>query len=153
MENWQIILLVIGVLIVFVASIMLIRGDETYLLKNITKTPSDYIKENQIEIMDDKIIIYVENPSLSKYADTGSMIPLLNEYSNGIRIIPDSEEDIFVGDIVTFEKDNRLIVHRVIEKGSDEDGTFFVTKGDNVSISDGKIRFSDIKYKTIGVLW
>ena len=146
-------LLIAMVLIVLVGSVVLIEGNEPYILKNLRAAPSDYIKENQIEITDDKIIIYVENPSLSRYADTGSMIPLLDEYSNGIRIVPDSEEEIYVGDIVTFIRDDKLIVHRVIEKGNDSGGIYFITKGDNSTVSDGKIRFSDIKYKTIGVLW
>ena len=41
----------------------------------------------------------------------------------------------------------------VIEKGIDEDGIYFITKGDNNSITDGKIRFEDIEYITVGVIW
>jgi hypothetical protein len=46
-----------------------------------------------------------------------------------------------------------LIIHRVVEKGVDFDGIYFIAKGDNNVVSDGKIRFEDIKYKTIGVIW
>lgn len=115
--------------------------------------PSDFIKENQIEIYDDRIIIYVKDASMSRYASTGSMIPVLNENSNGIRIIPKSEEDINLGDIITFERGNELIVHRVVEKGSDETGVYFITRGDNNSVNDEKIRFKDIKYKTIAIVY
>lgn len=115
--------------------------------------PSNRISENQIKVENNRIIISVENASLSRYAATGSMKPVLDENSNGIRIIPESPEQIKIGDIVTFEQENDLIVHRVIENGEDEKGKWFITKGDNSEISDGKIYFSDIKYVTIGVLW
>lgn len=115
--------------------------------------PGDDIKENQIQVYNDKIIIEIENASIGRYAATGSMTPVLNENSNGIRVPVYSEKDIQVGDIITFSDGNELIVHRVIEKGEDLEGVYFITKGDNNSYADGKIRFEQIKYKTIGVLW
>ncbi len=124
----------------------------TFSLNN-SEAPTDIIKENQIKIEKDKIIIYVENASLSGYAPTGSMKPVLDSKSNGIRIIPKSEEEINVGDIVSFRKNNILVVHRVYEKGIDNDGVYFITKGDNNRFNDGIIRFEEIEYKTIGVLW
>ncbi|MEN9625785.1 MAG: hypothetical protein RL557_113 [archaeon] len=115
--------------------------------------PSDSIHQDQIEIFDDRIVIHVRDASVSDYAPTGSMKPLLNEKSNGIRVKPLSEDDIQVGDIISFRSGGLLIVHRVVEKGLDSDGVYFITKGDNNALSDGKIRFSDIEYKTVGVIW
>jgi hypothetical protein len=115
--------------------------------------PFDFVEENQIKIYNDKIVIDIKDASLSRYAPTGSMKPVLDQGSNGIRIVPKSKDEIHVGDIITFKQDNYLIVHRVIEIGSDVDGLYFITKGDNNSISDGKVRFEDIKYITIGVIW
>ncbi len=127
--------------------------DNFNLSGNATKAPQDYIQDDQIEIYEDKIVINIKEASIGKYAQTGSMIPTLNEYTNGIKIVPKSEDDINVGDIVTFKENNISIIHRVINKGTDEKGTFFITKGDNNLINDGKIRFNDIEYKTIGVIW
>lgn len=62
------------------------------------KAPSDFIDENQIRVYDDRIVIFLEGVSLSKYAPTGSMVPVLDEGSNGIRIKVDSVEDVRVGD-------------------------------------------------------
>ena len=98
-------------------------------------------------------MINVREASLSKYAATGSMKPVFDENANGIRIVPKSEDDINVGDIVTYQSGDSLIVHRVIEKNKDKDGVYFIIKGDNNTISDGKIRFKDIKYVTIAVIW
>lgn len=115
--------------------------------------PGDWIKESQIHVYENAIVIDLDGASLARYAPTGSMKPVLDTDSTGIRIIPESESQINMGDIVTFEQDGQLIVHRVIEKGTDKEGIYFITKGDNNDVTDGKIRFTDIKYITVGILW
>ena len=117
------------------------------------EAPGNWIQESQIHVYDNAIVIDVENADLARYAPTGSMKPVLDKDSTGIRIKPESEEEINVGDIVTFERDNDLIIHRAIEKGEDSDGIYFITQGDNSNVTDGKIRFNEIKYVTIGVIW
>ena len=115
--------------------------------------PFDFIKEKDIQVYNDKIIINIDGASIGRYAPTGSMKPVLDSSANGIRIKPQSEEDIHIGDIITFRQDNYLIIHRVIDIGTDNEGIYFITKGDNNDIIDGKIRFKDIEYITIGVIW
>ncbi len=117
------------------------------------ETPGDWITNKDIVILNDRIIIYINGATLSSYADTGSMIPLLDKNSNGIRIKPENENQINTGDIVSYRKGNDLIVHRVIKKAEDEQGVYFITKGDGNQLADEKIRFSDIKYVTIGILY
>lgn len=125
---------------------------ESYNLSG-DNAPHEIIKENQIEIYDEKVVINIKGASLGKYAATGSMKPVLDENSHGIRIVPDSEDGILVGDIITFQQNENLIIHRVIEKGKDNEGTYFITKGDNNNVTDGKIRFKDIKYITVAIIW
>lgn len=115
--------------------------------------PVDRISRSDIEVYSDKIIIKLNNASLSEYAETGSMRPILDAGANGIRIAPKNESEIKVGDIVTFESNGELLVHRVIKIGKDDEGTYFITKGDNNWFSDGKIRFEQIKYITVGVIY
>jgi len=137
-------------------NLYIISGFESplsYILGDNTSAPYDFVDEKQIEILDDKIIINIEGASLGRYAPTGSMLPLLDSGSNGIRIVPKSKEDIHIGDIVTFQEGRTLIIHRVIDIGTDKEGTYFITKGDNNDINDGKIRFKNIKYITIGIIW
>lgn len=122
-------------------------------LANLQGQPGDWVKENNIQVFNDKIVIYVDNAILSRYAGTGSMLPTFGDSANGIRIIPNSAEEIKIGDIVSFERNNLMVVHRVVEKGTDENGTWFVTKGDNNSESDEKIYFENIKYVTIGIIY
>jgi len=118
-----------------------------------TSSPSDFIEKDKILVYPEKVVINIPGATISSYQDTGSMEPVLDSNSNGIRIKPESEQEIQVGDIVTFRKQDILIVHRVIEKGVDSRGVYFVTKGDNNNFNDGKIRFSDIEYLTIGILY
>ena len=127
--------------------------DLSFLGFSQANTPYDFIDREDILVYDDKVIINIDGVSIGRYTPTGSMEPLLDENSNGIRITPNSEEDIHIGDIITFKKNNDFIIHRVIDKGIDNNGTYFITKGDNNNVSDGKIRFEDIRYLTIGILW
>ena len=120
---------------------------------NIREQPNDWIKKESIEILKDKVIIHVKDARLSEYESSGSMLPILGENTTGIKIVPNSADEINIGDIVSFEKDNKLIVHRVIEKGKDKNGLFFITKGDNNDEIDGKIYFPEIKYVTIALIY
>lgn len=116
-------------------------------------SPSDHITNDQITVYPDEIVIKVPGAAISNYAPTGSMLPVLNEYANGIRIKPKSADDIKVGDIISFKRDNSLIVHRVIKKDVDEQGVYFITKGDNNGLNDGKVRFDQVEYLTIGIIY
>lgn len=117
------------------------------------KAPSDWIPEENIHVYKDKIVIDIPESSMSRYADTGSMKPVFDKGANGIRIVPSSEAQIHVGDIITFERDGIFIVHRVIEIGEDNEGKYFITRGDNNSENDGKVRFTDVKYVTVAVVY
>ena len=143
---------IIGLYLIYGSEIPFSFNNFSFGFEN-TSAPFDFVAENQIQVFEDKIVINIDGASISRYAPTGSMLPVLDEGSNGIRIVPKSEVDIHIGDIITFNQDNLLIVHRVIEIGNDEQGTYFITKGDNSPISDGKVRFNDIEYVTIGIIW
>lgn len=152
------IIFIIGFLSCMLVSLIYAEIEQPLVIGNLSLisgagAPRDWIKESQIHVYENAVVIDVENAGLSKYAPTGSMEPILDENSNGIRIVPENPSQIEVGDIVTFEQNNELIVHRVIEKGEDEQGAYFITKGDNNNVTDGKIRFKDIRYVTIGILW
>lgn len=116
-------------------------------------SPSNYIERDNIKVYKDRVVIFTDKPSISSYADTNSMLPVLDSESNGIKIVPKNEKEIKVGDIISFSLENKVIVHRVVSIGEDEIGTYFITKGDNNKYTDPKIRFSDIRYKTIAIIY
>ncbi len=120
-----------------------------------TKSPYDFIKEDNIYSKDNKLVINISNFTLSRYSPSGSMSPVLNENSTGVNIKPDFPERIHVGDIISYyQKQGGLIVHRVVEKNSDEYGVYFIVKGDNAEFSDKeKIRFKDIDSVLVAIIY
>lgn len=116
-------------------------------------SPGDYLNESSLLLYKDKLTIKVKNASIASYANTGSMLPFITNYSNGLLVVPESEKDIAVGDIVSFSKNNITLVHRVVSLGEDENGTYFVTQGDNANSKDEIIRFRDIEHKLVGILY
>ena len=115
--------------------------------------PYDFVSEDMILAYPDRIVLEIEDYTLNRYAPTGSMLPVLDAGTNGISIKPQSEDELHVGDIITFRQGDDLIVHRIVEKGIDEDGYFFVTKGDNNTITDGKIRFPEIDSVLVALIY
>jgi hypothetical protein len=115
--------------------------------------PSDWVSEDDIVVFDDMVILRIANVTLSNYANSGSMLPFLNEGANGIRVVPESVDDVNIGDIVSYLFDDVMVVHRVVEKDVDGEGVYFVMQGDNNLVSDGKVRFEDVRYVTVGILY
>ncbi len=119
-------------------------------------TPSDHIKESQIEVYKDRVIIDVQNAIWAKFTPTHSMDPVLSEKANAIEIVPKSKEEVNVGDIVAYKSEyaDGIIIHRVINKAEDENGVYFTIKGDNNPEADpGKIRFSQIQSVVVGIIY
>jgi len=116
-------------------------------------SPSDWVSSEDIIVFDNMVVLRVSNATLSSYADSGSMKPVFDEGANGIRVVPQSADEISVGDIVSYRLGRVLVVHRVVEKGFDDEGVYFIMKGDNNLLSDEKVRFEQIEYVTIGVIW
>jgi len=118
----------------------------------VDEIPKDRIKEDQIFVYPDRVLINLDNAKISYYADTNSMLPFIDEGANGIEILVD-KEDIEVGDILNFEVDEKVISHRVIEIGNDKEGWFAITQGDNNFLEDGKVREDQIISVLVGVLY
>jgi len=78
----------------------------------------------------------------------------IDEGTTTIEIKPKPQE-IKVGDIIAYNvKDYKYaIVHRVIEIGNDQEGIYFITKGDNYHKPDEKVRFSQVEGIVVGVLY
>ncbi len=117
-------------------------------------SPADHIQESQIKVYKDKIELDVQNAIWSKFTNTNSMDPFLDEGANGIEIVPTSEEQIHVGDIISYESKDNIIIHRVVKIGQDEQGTYFIVKGDNNPVQDPeKVRFNQIKGILVGIIY
>ena len=117
-------------------------------------SPGDWIKEGQISVYNDRVILELQNPLWASFTDTNSMDPYLDETSNAIEIQPNHPDDIVVGDIIAYKTGYGVLVHRVIEKGSDEHGVYYIVKGDNNQVRDPfKVRFQDIEGVVVAIIY
>ncbi len=119
-------------------------------------SPSDWVKEGQIEVTKSGVFIDIKDAAWATFTDTNSMDPVIDFGANAIEIVPRSEDDIHTGDIVSYKSAyaEGTIIHRVIGSGYDENGKYFVLKGDNNSGADpGKVRFSDIHGVVVAIVY
>jgi len=117
-------------------------------------SPQDWIKEQDIEVYSDRVVIRLENPQWARFANTNSMDPVLDQGANAIQIVPRSIDQIEVGDIISYRAGERIIIHRVIEKAIDEQGWYVIAKGDNNPQPDpNKIRFEDITRVVVAIIY
>ena len=117
-------------------------------------SPSDHITEDQVRVYDDKIVINVEGAQWANFADTNSMDPFLDIGSNALQLVPTSVDQIEVGDIVSYQRGADRIIHRVVFIGNDDDGIYFIVKGDNNPASDpGKVRFEQIDRVLFAIIY
>jgi hypothetical protein len=119
-------------------------------------SPLDRILEDDILVTNEKVVLNIKGAEWASFTDTNSMDPVIDAGAHAIEIIPKSEDEIDVGDIVAYESDyaEGSIIHRIVYKGQDEKGTYFVLKGDNNPVSDpGKIRFEQIKRVVVAIIY
>ncbi|MBI3036412.1 hypothetical protein HYY73_01460 [Candidatus Woesearchaeota archaeon] len=118
--------------------------------------PQDRIAESQIRAGGEAVVVRIANATIGRIEGTNSMGPLLGKNSTAIMILPQKSSDIAKGDIIAYhsEEAGGLVVHRVTAVGSDEQGWFAVTKGDNSRNNDPeKVRFEQIRYVIVGILY
>lgn len=119
-------------------------------------SPADRISQDQIQVYDDRVILDLKGATWATYADTNSMDPIFDSGANGIELPPKSEDDLKVGDVISFtnQNGNGLIVHRIIQIGEDEQGWFARTRGDNNITRDPfKVRFENVHGVLVGILY
>jgi len=117
-------------------------------------SPQDHVKEEQITVLSDKVILNVKDASWTTFTDTNSMDPLLDIGSNGIEIKPETINDVKVGDVISYNSQYGLIIHRIVKTGFDEKGWYALAKGDNNPVQDPeKVRFGQIHGVLVAVVY
>jgi len=118
--------------------------------------PKARIQEGQIDVMQTRTVLDVSNVYKWYVLNTKSMSPLLDVGTNVLTVSPKTQTDIQVGDIIVFKATWSVvpIVHRVIQVGTDAQGVYYKTKGDNNPDPDpGYTRFSDVNSVVVGILY
>ena len=135
------------------ASSLAFLGDKLFFSKEID-SPGDWIKQDQIKVYPDKVILDIPDSSWLYFTDTNSMDPFIDADANAIQVKPNSPEEIEIGDIITYKNQSELIIHRVIDINKDKYGIYYTVKGDNNSTSDPvKVRFEDIEGVVVAVIY
>jgi hypothetical protein len=119
-------------------------------------SPKDRIAERQIAVYGDRIVLDIQNAQWARFSDTKSMEPVLHAGANAIELVPHDDQDVQVGDICSYRSEfaDGDIIHRVVHKGADEQGTYFVFKGDNLATSDpGRVRFAQIQRCVVAIVY
>ena len=119
-------------------------------------SPQNFFNTNQIKVYQDRVILDAQNIVWAGFEDTKSMLPVINKDSNALQIIPNCPEDIGLGDIVSYRSHyaDGIIIHRVIHIDEDNEGIYFVLKGDNNPSSDpGRIRCNQIDRKVVAIIY
>jgi hypothetical protein len=119
-------------------------------------SPFNWVDEQDIVSGEEELKVLLQQPVVTKFADTNSMDPVLDSRTNGIEIMPTDPEQIHKGDIIAYfsRYNNQFIVHRVVDIGVDDDGWYAVAKGDNQLYADpGKIRWDQVEGVTVGLLY
>ena len=120
------------------------------------ESPADRLQDSDINVFANSVRVDIKNAKWRAYIDSNSMDPLIDEGTTTIEIKPKNANEIKVGDIVAYDVEgyDYAFVHRVIEIGNDENGVYFVTKGDNYYKEDSnKVRLNDVEGIVVGVLY
>ena len=141
-------------LLVSIATITL--ADKSLIAKKSLEqhSPNDWVKENQIHVYPNRVILDLKDATWASFANTNSMDPFIDEKSNAIEILPDSANEIQIGDVISYQTNYGVIIHRVIDKSKDSQGIYYIVKGDNNPFTDAiKVRFSDVKGVVVAVIY
>ena len=117
-------------------------------------SPGDWVKENQIQVYPQQVILDIPSAKWAGFTNTNSMDPFIDETANAIEITPAHPDAINVGDVISYQTIYGVLIHRVIEKGVDEEGIYYVVKGDNNRFQEPfKVRFNDVQGVVVAVIY
>ena len=155
MRIWKKSIIFIAILIILLFSVAALSQDKInpFILEE-HPSPSNWIHENQIQVSKNHVTLNIKNSIWAKFTNTNSMDPFLDQDSNAIEILPKNADDINVGDVISYQSSYGVIIHRVIEKGEDDQGLYYITKGDNSPFKDpSKNRFKDVKGVVVAIIY
>jgi hypothetical protein len=119
------------------------------------KQPSDHLFFDEMLLYNSKLVINRTNLTYARVKATGSMRPTVSDDSIIIGLDDFTEEDLRVGDIISFTtpKGGRVL-HRIVTTKTVNETLFYITKGDNVDRRDSyKTTFDDINYVAVGIIY
>jgi len=120
-------------------------------------SPFARISQDKIHVMKDRVVIEMNDPQWATFTDTNSMDPVFDSGHYALQVVPETDNDIHVGDIISYTHPSISqgnLIHRVIQVGTDAEGWYAITKGDNNPLPDpGKVRFSQVKRVVAAIIY
>ena len=111
-------------------------------------SPGNWVQENQIKVYSDKVILNIPNATWAEFTNTNSMDPFLDETANALEVYPANPDSINLGDIISYHTSYG------IQKGRDENGIYYLVKGDNNRFPDPyKIRYRDVRGVVVAIVY
>lgn len=153
MARWWILIILTLIIAVFSAGFSFTDTPNVFAAPE-RLSPGDWIKEEQIKVYGSRVILDIPHANWSKFTNTNSMDPFIDEHANAIEIIPKDPADIQQGDIISYHTVFGTLIHRVIEVGEDEKGIYYLVQGDNNSFPDPfKVRFEDVEGVLVAIIY
>lgn len=116
--------------------------------------PQDRVSEQQIIVSKSRVTLEIPDASWSRFTDTKSMVPFLDQGANAIEITPSSPSDLKPGDIISYNLGGISIIHRIIATGTDSQGWYAIVKGDNNPSADPfKVRFNQVEHVLVAIIY
>jgi len=116
-------------------------------------SPYPRVTKDMITVDNSKACIY-GNYEWSSFTATGSMFPTLDYGHFAFHKVVSNDTEIYIGDIIAYHSYNITIIHRVIDKGYDNKGLYYITQGDNLKQSDPyKIRQDMIERVAVAIIY
>jgi hypothetical protein len=135
---------------------------DNYCIYNLSLTinPPDKILEEKpafftdddIKLEDGILTIDIGESYIAYFDDSSSMLPTLNHHTKAIEVTPRKDE-LYIGDIISYNSGEGRIIHRIVDIGSDKEGIYYITKGDNNAAIDDKVRYEQIRGKVVVMIY
>lgn len=155
--KYTLLLLIMGAAVIILLTVFTLADNQmplTLLGGQENSSPSDWVKENQIQVYPQQVILDISGAKWAGFTNTNSMDPFIDETANAIEITPTHPDAINVGDVISYQTIYGVLIHRVIEKGVDEEGMYYIVKGDNNRFQDPfKVRFKDVQGVVVAVIY
>ena len=117
-------------------------------------SPGDWVAESQIKVYPQNVVLDIPGAKWAGFTNTNSMDPFIDETANALEVMPADPDAIKAGDVISYKTPYGILIHRVIEKGIDEEGFYYIVKGDNNRFSDPfKVRFDEVQGVVVAVIY
>ena len=117
-------------------------------------SPGNWVQREQIKVYEEGVVLTIPNAIWASFTDTNSMDPVLDSDAHALEVLPQNSAAIQVGYIISYKTPYGVLVHRVVEIKSDEEGIYYIVKGDNSPFRDpGRVRFEDVKGVVVAIIY